>query len=43
MVTGLRNYIVHEYYQVANTVIWNVVTHNLPELENQIISNLEEQ
>lgn len=42
MVTGMRNYIVHEYFQVDNTVIWDVVTHDLPELENQIISYLSE-
>ena len=43
LVTGMRNYIVHEYFQVDNTVIWDVVTHDLPEVENQIISYLEEQ
>ena len=43
MVTGMRNYIVHEYFQVDNTVIWDFVTHDLPEVENQIISYLEEQ
>mgnify|MGYP004547582453 FL=1 len=42
MVTGMRNYIVHEYFQVDNTVIWDVITHDLPELENQIISYLSE-
>ena len=42
MVTGMRNYIVHEYFQVDNTVIWDVVTHDLPELENQINSYLAE-
>lgn len=42
MVTGMRNYIVHEYYQVDNTIIWDVVTHDLPELENQIIFYLAE-
>ncbi|MCI6440651.1 MAG: DUF86 domain-containing protein [Alistipes sp.] len=42
MVTGMRNYIVHEYFQVYNTVIWDVVTHDLPELENQINSYLAE-
>ena len=43
MVTCMRYYIVHEYFQVDNTVIWDVVTHDLPEVENQIISYLEEQ
>lgn len=42
MVAGMRNYIVHEYYQVDNTIIWDVVTHDLPELEKNIISYLAE-
>ena len=36
MVTGMRNYIVHEYFQVDNTVIWDVIQNDLPELEAQI-------
>lgn len=42
MVTGMRNYIVHEYFQVDSTVIWDVVTNDLPELEKSIISYLAE-
>lgn len=42
IVTGMRNYIVHEYFQVDNTIIWDVVTHDLPELEKNIISYLAE-
>ena len=42
MVTGMRNYIVHEYCEGDNTVIWDVVTHDLPERENQINSYLAE-
>ena len=41
MVTGMRNYIVHEYFQVDNTVIWDVITRDLPELEEQIITYLQ--
>ena len=35
-ITGMRNYIVHEYYQVDNTVIWDVIQNDLPYLEVQI-------
>ena len=36
LITGMRNYIVHEYYQVDNTVIWDVIQNDLPYLEVQI-------
>ena len=36
LITGMRNYIVHEYYQVDNTVIWDVIQNDLPYLETQI-------
>ena len=32
----MRNYIVHEYFQVDNTVIWDVIQNDLPNLETQI-------
>ena len=36
LITGMRNYIVHEYFQVDNTVIWDVIQNDLPYLESQI-------
>ncbi|MDD6780894.1 MAG: DUF86 domain-containing protein [Prevotellaceae bacterium] len=36
LITGMRNYIVHEYFQVDNTVIWDVIQNDLPYLEAQI-------
>lgn len=42
MVTSMRNYIVHEYFQVDNTVIWDVVQNDLPILETQVRTYLEE-
>lgn len=42
LVTGMRNYIVHEYFQVDNTVIWDVVTYDLPALKAQVLSYIEE-
>ena len=36
-VNGMRNYIVHEYFQVDNNVVWDVITTDLLLLEKQII------
>ena len=42
-VNGLRNYIVHEYFQVDNNVVWDVITNDLPILEQQIKEYLIEE
>lgn len=42
MVMGMRNYIVHEYFQVDNNIVWDVITVDLPLLEEQILSYLGE-
>lgn len=39
-VKGMRNYIVHEYFQIDDVVVWDVVTNNLPLLRQQIGSLL---
>ena len=36
MVRGMRNYIVHEYFQIDDLVVWDVVTNNLTPLRNQL-------
>ena len=36
MVKGMRNYIVHEYFQIDDIVVWDVVKNNLPELRKQV-------
>ena len=36
MVKGMRNYIVHEYFQIDSVVVWDVVTKDLSALHNQI-------
>ncbi len=41
-VNGMRNYIVHEYFQVDNNVVWDVVTNDLPLLELQVKQYLTE-
>ena len=42
MVKGMRNYIVHEYFQIDNVVVWDVVTNELPSLREQITRYLAE-
>ena len=42
-VNGMRNYIVHEYFQVDNNVVWDVITNDLPVLEQQIKEYLTEE
>ena len=36
MVKGMRNYIVHEYFQIDSAVVWDVVSNELTLLRNQI-------
>ena len=42
MVKGMRNYIVHEYFQIDNAVVWDVVTNELSTLREQISRSLAE-
>ena len=41
-VRGMRNYIVHEYFQIDDVVVWGVVTEDIPVLRQQIIYFLDE-
>lgn len=40
-VKGMRNYIVHEYFQIDNMVVWDVVHNDIPVLKRQIMVYLE--
>jgi len=33
---GLRNRIAHEYFDVSPSIIWQIITGELPELEERI-------
>ena len=35
MVKGMRNYIVHEYFQIDNNVVWDVVSNELNPLREK--------
>ena len=41
-VRGMRNYLVHDYCNVDNEVVWIVVSEDIPELKNQIEQYLAE-
>ena len=38
----MRNYIVHEYFQVDNNVVWDVITNDLPLLEQQVTAYMND-
>ena len=42
MIIKMRNYIVHEYFNIDNDVVWDVITKDLPELESQTKKYLSE-
>ena len=35
-IAGLRNRIVHDYFGLDLEIIWEIIQHDLPELEKQI-------
>ncbi len=41
-VRGMRNYIVHEYFQIDDVVVWDVVKNDIPMLRSQILGYLAE-
>ena len=42
MISGMRNYIVHEYFQIDNDVVRDVLRNDLPQLGKQIAKYLAE-
>lgn len=39
---NLRNYIAHEYFGIDISIIWNIVTINIPETKPLVIAMLEQ-
>lgn len=39
-IKGMRNYIIHEYFQVDDIVVWEVATKDLPALQEQVTDYL---
>lgn len=42
-IIGLRNRIVHEYFDVDSGIIWFIITNQLPQLEQAILSLLDSE
>lgn len=42
LITGMRHYMVHGYYQIDKKVVWDVVTNDLLPLKEQIEAYLTE-
>lgn len=42
MVKGMRNYIVHEYFQIDSQVVWDVVSKELATLHQQITTYISD-
>ncbi len=42
MVRGMRNYMVHEYFQIDDAVVWSVVTNDLNTLRSQIVGYIND-
>lgn len=42
-VNGMRNYIIHEYFQVDNHIVWDVISNDLPLLEEQVTAYINEE
>ena len=40
-IIGLRNRIAHEYDNIANQTVWNIIQNNLPTLLNEVITLLD--
>jgi uncharacterized protein with HEPN domain len=38
----MRNYIVHEYFQIDDVVVWGVVSADIPVLRKQLLEYLDE-
>ncbi|MCY4475635.1 MAG: DUF86 domain-containing protein [Chloroflexi bacterium] len=41
-IIGLRNRIAHEYDNIANQTLWNIIQNNLPTLLNEVTTLLEQ-
>lgn len=40
---GVRNILIHEYFGIDNTIIWQIIKTNLPEIKPIILNALQEE
>jgi uncharacterized protein with HEPN domain len=36
LIIGLRHILVHDYYQISESIVWNTITEDLLDFKNQI-------
>jgi uncharacterized protein with HEPN domain len=41
-IAGMRHYIVHGYYQIKESIVWDVATNDLIPLREQVVKYLKE-
>jgi uncharacterized protein with HEPN domain len=41
-IIGMRNILVHNYFEIDLPVVWNAVEHELPDLKKQVRAILKE-
>jgi len=41
-IVGMRHILVHDYFEVDVDIVWQVVEHDLPALESQLLQILED-
>jgi uncharacterized protein with HEPN domain len=41
VISNMRNFLVHEYYQVDSDIIWSVIHHEIVELKESVLRYLE--
>ena len=41
LIIGLRHILVHDYYQISDSIIWNTITEDLQDFKNQIQNIIE--
>ena len=40
-IVGMRNILIHAYFDVDWDTVWNVINHNLPSLKSEILALLK--
>jgi uncharacterized protein with HEPN domain len=40
---GVRNILIHEYFGIDNTIIWEIIKKNLPEIKPLILKAIQEE
>lgn len=40
---GVRNILIHEYFGIDNTIIWQIIKTNLPQIKPIIMNAIQEQ